>query len=460
MSLRARLATALSVVLALVVGMAIVVVVLQQDRLVDQLDERLESIAPLERPDGSAPPPGAQTDRQDEPRPLAQDRRQISDLFIAVVSPDGSVERLVQGQLLDQVVDTSQFTSIPATRVFSTVESADGSASFRVLHEPAPGGEASTVIALPTTDIDQTVSRLVLTFTIVSLAIAGVLGALAWWVWRLSLVPLARITDTADAIVSGDREQRVPELSDTTEAGRMARALNTMLDQRDESDDRLRQFVSDASHELRTPLTSIQGYLEIYRAGGFRTEGQLDDAVRRMTDEADRMGHLVSDLLNLARMDEESSLNIEPTDVGDLARDVCSDLLAAHRGRTVTADAPERGQLMAYIDGQRVKQMLTVLVDNALTHGPEASVTVGARIESGRLVLTVADDGPGMSEEESTRAFDRFYRGDSSRSRPRGGSGLGLSIAKMIAEQHEGHIDLHTAKGAGSTFTISLPARR
>ncbi len=377
MSLRARLLTALTVVLLLVGGMAVTAVALQRNRLVDQLDDRLVSIAPLERP---APPPAPATDdpdRPEEPRGIAGDRRQISDVYIAVVSADGSVDVVVQGQLLDDVVDTAGFTTVPDTRLFTTAQSADGTTSFRVLYEPTGDRQATTVIAIPTSEVDQTISRLILTFTLGSLAIAAILGALAWWVWRLSLIPLARITDTADAIARGDRDQRVPELSNSTEAGRMARALNTMLDQRDQSDDRLRQFVSDASHELRTPLTSIKGYLEIYSAGGFQQKEQMDDAVRRMTDESDRMSDLVENLLHLARMDEELALVVTSTDVGDLVRDVCADMGTAHQGRTITSQGPERGQLIAELDSKKVRQMLVGLVDNALVHGPEATVAVG-----------------------------------------------------------------------------------
>lgn len=454
MSLRTRLTVALSVVLALIVGMSITVVVLQRARLIEQLDDRLTSIAPLERPANNRAGP----DGQARPDPPAQGPRQISDVYIATLTAEGDVTVEIQGQLLDQVVDLTDFTSVPEARRFVTADSVDGSESFRVLHEPVPGGGASIVIAVPTNEIDQTIGRLILTFTVVSLAIAAILGSLAYWVWRLSLVPLARITDTADAIAAGDRDQRVPELSDTTEAGRMARAMNTMLDERDRSDDRLRQFVSDASHELRTPLTSIQGYLELYSAGGFRSERDMDDAVRRMTDESNRMRDLVENLLHLARMDEEMALVLAPADIGDLVRDVCTDMSTAYPGRTVTAQAPPSGELVCTIDQNKVRQLLTGLVDNAFTHGPDASAVVGAATRDGQIVLSVADDGPGMTADEAARVFDRFYRGDSSRTRPQGGSGLGLAIAKMVAEQHGGHIELATAPGKGATFSIYLDA--
>lgn len=461
MSLKSRLATALSIVLLLIAGMSVAVVILQQARLVDQLDQRLISIAPLGRTDGAGPPPNPAGSGQPAPSvapgPLPQTERQISDVFIAEVGSDGSVDVLVQGQLLEQTVDTTSFAQAPLSRTFSSAQSEDSTTSFRVLHEPIRGRDASIVIALPTSDIDQSIQRLTLTFAIVTTAIAIILGVLAWWVWRLSLIPLARITNTADAIAQGDRDQRVPELSVATEAGRMARALNTMLDQRDESDDRLRQFVSDASHELRTPLTSIQGFLELYAAGGFQEREEMDDVVRRMTSESDRMRDMIENLLRLARMDEGAGVVPAPTDIGMLVRDVGADVGTAHPRSTITVDAPEKGQLFAEVDEQKVRQVLVGLVDNAIIHGDGAPVLITATTENSELCISVSDDGPGMTDEESARAFDRFYRGDRSRARHSGGSGLGLAIAKMVSEQHGGTLDLRTAVGQGATFTMTIP---
>lgn len=453
MSLRGRLVTGLVMVLVLVTGLAIAVVAVQRGQLIDQLDQQLMAIAPLERPaqDAAAPPPS-------EAGVRGAEREPISDIYIAAVGTNATVEVIVEGQLLDDVPDTSRFVAEAATeRSFVTIDSIGDSNSFRVLVDPTPGGDASLIIAIPMTDVDQTIDRLITTFALVALAIAGTLGAVAWWVWQLGIRPLTRMTDTADAIASGDRGQRVPELSDTTEAGQLANALNTMLDQRDEAEDRLRQFVSDASHELRTPLTSIRGYLELYSNGGFREPGQLDDVVRRMTDESDRMAALVESLLHLARLDEEQPLVMETVDVGELVRDTCADALMAQPGRDITADAPERGELYVDIDRQKVRQMLSGLVENATVHGPEASVEVRAHRSPDELLLSVVDDGPGLSPAEAERVFDRFYRADGSRSRLRGGSGLGLAIARLIAQRHGGDIDLTTAPGQGCTFTIRIP---
>lgn len=454
MSLRTRLVTGVSFALVLVIGLAVAAVAIQRDQLLDQLDDQLIAIAPLERPvdDPVARPGGGAA----QP---GSGRQPISDVYIAAVGVDGSVDVVVEGQLLDDVADTSRFAGEPVTeRTFATVDSLDGSMRFRVLADPTPEGTATLVIAIPTTDVDQTIDRLVTTFILGSLAIAVTLGAVAWWVWQLGIRPLTKMTDTADAIASGDRSQRVPERNDATEAGQLATALNTMLDQRDQAEDRLRQFVSDASHELRTPLTSIRGYLEIYTNGGFRDPGQLDDAVRRMTDESDRMAGLVENLLHLARLDEEQPLVLEATDIGELVRDVCADASTARPGRDIAAEAPERGELVLTVDRQKVRQMLAGLVENALVHGPEATVEVRARATATELQLSVVDTGPGLAPDEAERVFDRFYRGDASRSRLSGGSGLGLAIARLVARRHGGDITLATAPGAGCDFTISLPA--
>lgn len=464
MKLRTRILTGFAVVLVLVGGLGVAVVATQRNQLFDQLDRRLAAVAPLDRPAPRAPgeprpapgsdvgPPDGGAQATGTAPPVEEP---ISDLYIAAILPDGSVDVLVQGQLLEEVPDLAEIAADPpAARSFATVDAADGSVRFRVLVDPAPDG-STAVIALPTTDVDETVRRLAITFAVVVALVGAVLGVLAWWIVRLGLRPISAMTETARAISSGDRERRAPELDERTEAGELADAFNVMLDQRDEAEDRLRRFASDASHELRTPLTSIRGYLDLYEQGGFREQEQLDDVVRRMQAEARRMGLLVDDLLALARLDEGQPLSIAPVDVGGLVRDVVADALAAHPARTIVADAP--ADLTAPIDGDRVKQVAASLVGNAVVHAPDATIRVRAAATSDELLLSVADDGPGLDDEQAKQIFTRFFRGDSSRSRVTGGSGLGLAIAQSIAEAHGGVIDLRTAPGDGCEFTLHIP---
>jgi two-component system OmpR family sensor kinase len=456
--LRTRILAGFAVVLILVAGLGVVVVVAQRNQLTEQLDRQLEAVVPLERPvpvDRSAQPP---------PVPADQDRRAadpISDIYIAAVMDDGTIDVLVEGQLLDAVPDIGGLVGTATDgRTFRTVDSVDGSTRFRVLVDRFGDRTVTTVIAVPTTDIDETVQRLAVTFTVVVLLVGTVLGFVAWWIIRLGLRPISAMTETASAISAGDRERRAPELDERTEAGELAGAFNLMLDQRDEAEDRLRRFASDASHELRTPLTSIQGYLDLYAQGGFREPGQIDDVVRRMQAEAGRMGILVEELLQLARFDEGQPLVVDPTDVGVLVRDVVADALAGDPDRSIVADAPADGEVVVEVDRYRIKQLIAALVDNALTHAPGADIAVRAETRPGELVVIVADDGPGLSAEHASQVFTRFYRGDTSRARTTGGSGLGLAIAESIAAVHGGTIDLRTAPGEGCEFTVRIPTPR
>ncbi len=231
-----------------------------------------------------------------------------------------------------------------------------------------------------------------------------------------------------------------------------------MLDQRDDAEDTLRRFASDASHELRTPLTSIRGYLDLYAAGGFREPGQLDDAVRRMQGEATRMSDLVEQLLQLARLDEAQELDVTSVDLGRLVRDVVANARAGHPDREISVTAPADGEAEVRVDDDRMHQLVAVLVDNALTHAPDAAIEVSARSSPDGLVIVVADDGPGLDQEDADHVFTRFYRSASSRSRTNGGSGLGLAIAHSIAEAHGGSIALRTALGEGCEFTVQIPS--
>lgn len=456
MTLRSRIVTGFVVVTILVVGLGIAVVAAQRGRLVEQLDRQLEAIVPLERPSSPSvlPGPGPGPGPADRDRPTEEP---ISDVFIAVVSGDGTVNVVVQGQLLDAVPDVTAFVDATIVeRTFDTVDSADDSTRFRVLVEPL--ADSTVVIAVPTTDVDETVRNLALTFLVAAMVVAAILGLVGSWIVRLGLRPISAMTQTARSIAGGDRGERAPEIDERTEAGQLAAAFNVMLDQRDEAEDTLRRFASDASHELRTPLTSIRGYLDLYAAGGFREPGQLDDVVRRMQDEAHRMSGLVDQLLQLARLDEMRQLTLSSVDVDQLIGDVVANAQAGHPGRNIVVHTSTGGIDEVQVDHDRIKQLVTVLVDNALIHAVDATVEVSAQQSARGLIIVVADNGPGLDEADAARVFTRFYRAASSRSRESGGSGLGLAIAQSIAEAHGGSISLYTSLGEGCEFTIELPA--
>jgi two-component system OmpR family sensor kinase len=262
----------------------------------------------------------------------------------------------------------------------------------------------------------------------------------------------------------------VPEADPRTEAGELGAALNRMLAriegafaERTASEERLRRFVADASHELRTPITTIRGYAELHRQGGLEDPEARWAAMERTEQEALRMGALVDDLLLLARLDQGRPLDRAPVDLGAVAADTVADTTVAHPGHVVVLDrAP--GPLVVAGDDHRLRQVVANLVGNATDHTPDGTtVTVRLAAEPGppdapgAVRLEVADDGPGMAPEVAARAFERFARGDASRSRRSGGSGLGLSIVAAIVEAHGGTVALRSHPGHGTTVAVRLP---
>ncbi|MGH3149193.1 MAG: sensor histidine kinase, partial [Streptosporangiaceae bacterium] len=220
------------------------------------------------------------------------------------------------------------------------------------------------------------------------------------------------------------------------------------------SEQKVRQFAADASHELRTPLTTIRGYAELYRQGALG-EDRLPNAMRRIEQEADRMSSLVAELLELARLDRNSSLDLTDTDLAELVMDAVADAKAVEPGRPVRATTPPR--LIVVADEPRIRQVLANLLGNVREHTePGTPVAVRlARAGQGALI-EVTDAGDGMSEEAAARAFDRFYRGHNDGNGH--GSGLGLSIVQAIAAAHGGHAMLRSAMGAGTSVQVWIPA--
>ena len=288
---------------------------------------------PTDLPDDALPPP------VDQNAP-------VSSLYVARIS-DGELQVVLRGQLLDDEpavpTDAEGLSEVADGEPF-TVEGVNGETRFRVAVRQLPGSGAVSVVALPLDEVDAAIARLRLALVLSTAAIAAVLAVALWWVERLGLRPVARVTAAADAIAHGDREHRVVDANPRTEAGRLANAFNVMLDERDASEGRLRQFVADASHELRTPLTSIRGYLDLYRQGGFREPSQLDDMIRRMRQESGRMNDLVEDLLLLTQLDQHRPLRSEDVDVGRLVRDAAVDAQVIQPDRPVVVSVDdERG---------------------------------------------------------------------------------------------------------------------
>jgi two-component system OmpR family sensor kinase len=450
--LRTRVLLGFAMIFLVVIAAGIFTVNAQRNQLYDQVDDRLIA-TPLPpearaRPTGGAPNRGAA-------QPLADET--ISEIYVAVITPDDTVRPVIEGQLLTDLPDLQSLVDDrPTDATITTTKGVEGISTFRVLFLPGTDASLEAIVAVPVDDVDDTIRRLTYTFVGVAGLILLTLILIASWLNRFGLRPISAMTDVAEAISSGERNRRAEVTDDSTEAGRLGHAFNLMLDERDTGEERLRQFVSNASHELRTPLTSIRGYLDLYAAGGFRQPGELDDAMRRLQIEASRMNLLVEDLLVLAKFDEEQPLDITTVRIDDLAQDVAALALAGYPDRRITVDAPDELEIDA--DRLRLHQALAVLVDNAIRHTPDdAEIRVAAARIAEHVELSVADTGHGLSADEVAAVFDRFSRGDRSRARRTGGSGLGLSIAQAIVRAHGGEISVATTPGDGATFTIRLP---
>jgi two-component system OmpR family sensor kinase len=352
--------------------------------------------------------------------------------------------------------------TVPVERLF-TVPAVSGGTHYRVYVGRDPEDSGLTVVAVPLTDVEQTLKRLLLVEVLVIAGVLLVLGITASFVIRVGLRPLDRMEATAGAIAGGDLSRRVTPATSATEVGRLGLALNAMLDrlerafsERRASEQRLRRFLADASHELRTPLASIRGYAELFRMGA--TDGKdTETAMRRIEDESTRMGALVEDMLTLARLDESPAPRREPVDLAELARNAVRDARATAPERTIEVRSPSSAVVSG--DPNQLHQVVANLMRNALVHTPAGSaIEVAVEPGDGAVVVSVRDHGPGLPPGAPDQLFDRFWRAEPGRERGRGGAGLGLAIAHDIVAAHEGSIRAQDALGGGALFTVSLPA--
>jgi len=354
-----------------------------------------------------------------------------------------------------------------------TVPSQSGSGRWRVVVQRVtyPGeGPGTLIVGQSLEDVDDTVAQMTVVLLLVGLGVLVAVGILGGLVVRRELRPLTEVEDVAEGIAGGDLSRRVPDHPPTTEVGRLSASLNAMLTQieqsfavRAASQERMRRFVSDASHELRTPLAAVRGYAELYRQGAVREPEQVAGAMRRIEDEATRMGGLVEDLLTLARLDEQRQDRRTPVDLTVLAADAVQDARALDPSREVRL-VPLGGALGPVVvpgDESRLRQVVTNLVANALRHTPAGTpVELAVGRADGDGLLEVRDHGHGIAPEQAERVFERFFRADASRQRGKGGgSGLGLAIVAAIVSAHGGRVGLSPTPGGGATFVVRLPLR-
>jgi len=469
-SLRARLIAVLVLLLA-VVGTAVGVVteLAIQRTLVDQVDDQLAAAAARSAGASKRPSSGCGHDGRDSLLPPGQAAGTLG----ACVD-DG---RVVEAVVLDEAGSRqpvpssydSTLTRLPATGDPST-QSLGELGDYRLVANATSGGEV-IVTGLPMAEIQSTLlGQAAVTAAVVVLAslAAALAGAV---IIRRALRPLHRVAATADQVAQLplDRGEvalavRVPaaDTDPRTEVGRVGAALNTMLGHvgsalavRHASEMRVRQFVADASHELRTPLAAIRGYAELTRRTGQRVPPDVAHALARMESEAARMTTLVDDLLLLARLDSGRALERAPVDLSRLVVDAVSDARAAGPGHEWQLDL-HSVPVTVTGDAARLQQVVANLFANARVHTPPGT-TVTARLRGGPdVTLTVVDDGPGVPAALLPQVFERFARGDSSRSAAAGSTGLGLAIVSAVVAAHHGAVDV-TSEAGRTAFTVHLP---
>jgi two-component system OmpR family sensor kinase len=392
--------------------------------------------------------------------------RPPSNFYVRSIAPDGRTWTVVNDRNAEPALPEDNDVGPNPT----TVRSVDKSdVHWRAVSVRGPLGRLITV-AYDLSDVQHTVGSLVWLQLGIGIAVLLVLAMAGYWVVHQSLRSLMEVEQIAAAIAAGQLDRRVPERGSRTEVGRLSLALNGMLAQIQRavassessaekarsSAERMRRFITDASHELRTPLTTIRGFAELYRQGAARDVEML---MSRIESESRRMGMLVDDLLLLARLDAQRPMERHRVDLLALASDAVHDAQAIAPKRKITMevlDGPGTPEVLG--DEARLRQVLGNLVTNAVQHTPDTTdITVRVGTDGVNAVLEVVDEGPGMSQNDALRIFERFYRTDSSRARTSGGTGLGLSIVDSLIYAHGGTVAVTTAPGEGCRFHVSLP---
>jgi two-component system, OmpR family, sensor kinase len=386
-------------------------------------------------------------------------------------TPLGS-KRLPEPVLPTRITGFSTSASNPEPTVYFDAPS-KSPGGYRVRASVLPAGPyagGQLIIAQPLATVSSTLGDLFdveLALTATALLASVLLG---WWLVRMGMKPLRAMERTAQSIAGGELDQRVPEDEANTEVGRLARALNVMLErienafaQRDateselrESEARMRRLVADASHELRTPIAAVSAYAELFERGASGRPEDLARVIEGIRGETSRMGSLVDDLLLLARLDEGRPLERQPVELVEVAAE------SVETAVTVAPQWPVRLRAVHPVevigDGERIRQVLDNLLSNVRAHTPAGTAAlVEVAGMDGQAVITVSDNGPGLNQQQAAHVFERFYRADPSRSREHGGAGLGLSIVASVVRAHGGTVIAGGTQGTGAVFTVRLP---
>lgn len=354
-------------------------------------------------------------------------------------------------------------------RKFESVKDANGNLQLAVWRKIGPLNSPSGLIQISTSikDIEEILSREVYLHTSISILILIVGTVVAATIIKRTLIPLDDISNTVEGISVTDLHTRLDAENGQLEINRLAKAFNIMLERIESSfekeqiiKEKMRRFVSDASHELRTPLTSIHGFVEVLLRGAAKSEEQLDLALNSILTESERLTKLVNDLLVLTRLEQNPVVEMKQESINDIIEEIYPQLKILAKDRKLKLDLQDN--ILTYINGNQIKQVIFNLTQNAVLHTDKNNgvIKISTAIEKlndeNYAVLKVADNGTGISKENISKIYDRFFRGESHRSREQGGYGLGLSIVKSIIDSNKGDISVESEVGLGTTFKVYL----
>ena len=436
--------------------------------LISQVDNQLFSISTgsLQRLDRAGIEPPQEFEENRSPFRVIQPLRGVpTTTSLTLLDREGNLIGQVGGELAGQSFGV---TGLKVSQVAKyenkpfTIEGDGNNPDIRALALVLPTGMGTVIAANSLAEVDKTLSQLRFLFFILGLIAILLTALVSRWLIAISLRPLEKVEETAEAIASGDLSARLPAAKADTEVGRLTTSLNAMLSQIEqsfavkvESENKLRRFVADASHELRTPLTAIRGFAELHRQGAVSGEEKTKELISRIEGESIRMSSLVKDLLLLARLDQARELDFEPVDLNTLIVEVVASAKAAGPDHPIELNLPQE-ELFVLGDSRRIHQVVANLLANARTHTPDGTqITVVAKQNLSETIIEVTDSGPGLSRSDQERIFERFFRADPSRVRHSGeGSGLGLSIVDAVMKAHGGYVSVKSELDRGSTFTL------
>ena len=391
---------------------------------------------------------------------------------VTLLDLEGNIVGQIGGEFANSI-DAGEFHKLTPAEVIShnglpfTIPGNHGEPDIRAIARPLPSGEGTVIISVALDSVEETVAGLTGIFFLISFIVLISIAVVARSLIKLTLKPLNQIEKTAAAIAEGDLSARLPEVNPKTEVGRLTGSLNTMLSRIEESfavrtasESKLRRFVADASHELRTPLTAIRGFAELHRQGAVVGEEKTKELISRIEKESIRMSSLVEDLLLLARLDQSRELTIDPVDINHLVKEAVASARAAGPDHEITISTMN-DEVFVLGDSMRIHQAIANLLANARTHTPAGTkISVDILQDELETRISVSDTGPGLSESDQERAFERFFRADPSRVRASGeGSGLGLAIVDAVMKAHGGSVEVKSKLGEGATFTIIFPQK-